>query len=429
MPEIFTAQVNQELFEGHSVPNAAFDITQYEANEDYFYAAYRLLSWFPVINVWGKTYFSEDINDDVMATVTGAEVDLLHDQSRIVGVIQAAAKTSDGLDVLMRFKRSALAAHDVSVEDIRDSFNKCSLELTKNPNDCDFLVLSDNLTIERTIPMLSGLSVGMRPTSSNDDSPFYFQSKRVVERVRPTRFTGVGILNNPADKTAVNYGIVASDGSVKPLDPIAPASESVGEPHNKDAHMDPKEVETLKAELEAVKAQLVTFTSEQASETQRLATVANSLNEKIAELTTELAASKKMNDALMLEKMKKVKEEKASALFQQFSDILAPITEADKALYREKASSATDNDGVIREFTLDLREKKLDVAEAASAAAATAAATSVGIKTPEESKVKDDKTLEKEEASGTPIISFVPKYDSTAKGKNALSEDEFRLLS
>jgi len=419
---------DRESFEGHVVPNAGFDLSNYEANEDYFFAAYRLLSWFPVVNVWGKTYFPEDIGADVLGTLTGSEVNLFHDASKIVGIVADAAMTQDGLDVLIRLKRSAIESQNLEIEDIVGYLNKCSLELRKSPDLCDYLVLNDDLTIDRTVPVLAGLRSGMRPTSPNDDVPFMYRgSQRVVERVKPTRFTGVGLLNNPADKTALGYGIVASDDM--PENPVAPVQEPAGESDNKDTLM---ELEQLQAALKEANDKLAVYETEKASaqsEVETLKAQNAELSSKNESLNTELASATEKAGSLQSEKDARLKQEKTAEILAQFVSILAPETDEDKSRYQERAAAACDDNGVIREFTLDLREAKLNKAEAAVQAAPAPVAEPVVEAAPAaaEPQLTPDTQIvssETEQASaGTSVVPIVPTFDGGVSNSGESSDD------
>lgn len=438
---------DRESFEGPVVPNAAFDLSNYEANEDYFFAAYRLLSWFPVVNVWGKTYYPEDIDPDVLSTLNGSEVNLYHDASKIIGTVIDSAITQDGLDVLMRFKRSAVESQNISIEDIVSLVNKCSLELRKAPELCSYLVLNDDLSVDRTIPAIAGSRSGMRPTSPNDPVPFYYRGdKRVVERVKPTRFTGVGLLNNPADKTALGYGIVASDD--KPEIPVAPVPEPAGESEiHKDTSM---ELEQALAKLKEAEDKLAVYETEKASALSEVQTIKSQnadLQAKLDAANVELASANEKATALQGEKDVRIKTERAAEIFAQFSSILTPETDEEKARYQEKASAACDDDGVIREFTLDLREAKLVKAEAEqSARSAEAEASSnaapvgagqvpggppVGLqvaKPGNEPKTETPKSdTEQASAGNVPAVSIAPSFDGGAATGGA--SDDLLLLA
>lgn len=442
---------DRESFEGPVVPNAGFDLSNYEANEDYFFIAYRLLSWFPVINVWGKTYYPEDIDPDVLATLTGSEVNIFHDASKIIGIVVDSAVTQDGLDVLIRLKRDAVKAQNLTVEDIVGLVNKCSLELRKEPELCSYLVLNDDLSVDRTIPAVAGFRSGMRPTTTNDPVPFYFRgNKRVVERVKPTRFTGVGLLNNPADKTALGYGIVASDD--KPDNPVAPVQEPVGEPdENKDTLM---ELEKLQAELKEAQDKLALYETEKASafgQVDALKAENSKLKTDLDAANTELASATEKASALQTEKDARTKTEKTAQIYDQFVAILAPESDEDKAKYQEKASAACDEHGIIREFSLDLREAKLAKAEAdakatsdknAAAALSTNAAPlgqgnypvtdapKVNVAEPVNTPAKTDPKSNTESASaGTvPAVSIAPSYDGGASNTGVSSDDLLLLI-
>jgi hypothetical protein len=433
-----TNSTDKESFEGAVVPNAAFEIAQYEANEDYVFLAYRLLSWFPVINVHGKTYFPDDIESDVLNTLVGSEVNLFHDPSKIIGVVADAKTTQDGLDVLIRLKRSAVESQNIELNDIVNLLNKCSLELRKVPEQSDYLVLNDDLSVDRTIPSLMGQRSGMKPTSPNDPVPFLYRGQqRVVERVKPSRFTGVGLLNNPADTTALGYGIVASDNI--PESPVAPVQEPVGESENKDTHMD---LDKALSELKDAQVKLASYETEHASsksEIDRLKTEFAAAQKELEAAKEEAAGWQKNAKDLQAEKDALKKKEKASAILSDFIAVLPPKDDADKARYEERAAAACDDNGVIREFTLDLREAKLAQAEAdaksgtdvnASPITQTDSAPqnahlSTTLKTPFV-KPKPNET-EQASAGDKPAVSIAPAYDGSDANKGGAPDDLWLL--
>lgn len=188
-----------------------------EANEDYAYAAMRLMSWFPVINVRGATYFPEDITDELLQSLLGVQANLEHDKARVVGSIVGYLKTDDGVDVAVRIDREQADLQNLDINAMREDgyFSRCSLELSRDPDKSQHIVYDDGMNILRSIPTRAARQQGIRRTTAID--PYRLQGNRVAERLVPKRFTGLGLVHNPADKTSELYSVAASADSEETL--------------------------------------------------------------------------------------------------------------------------------------------------------------------------------------------------------------------
>lgn len=195
-----------------------------EPDIDYCYAAARLLSFFPVVNSKGATYFPEDIDDALLQTLIGKQANLEHDKTRIIGTICSASQTDDGIDIGVRVDRECAELQGLDVTDMRSGhyFSHVSVELTKDMDDSWFLAVDDGFNVIQAIPVSIGRSMNIRRTTARD--PYKFRGHRVVERIKPARFTGVGFVPNPADKTAALFAVSADD---KTEDTMKSAPQSV----------------------------------------------------------------------------------------------------------------------------------------------------------------------------------------------------------
>jgi len=206
----FTSQpeASPEWFETDAV---AVDVSMPEPDEDYAYFAARLLSWFPVVNSKGATYFAEDFDSDLLNTLRGKQANLEHDRTRIVGTIYDYLVTDEGIDVVVQVDRRCASLQGLDLADLQSGhyFSHVSVELTRSLADCFYYAIDEGYNVQQKIPVKTGNSMGMRRTTNAD--PYMFQGNRVIERIRPARFTGVGAVPNPADTTAQVYALAASD--------------------------------------------------------------------------------------------------------------------------------------------------------------------------------------------------------------------------
>ena len=182
-------------------------------DSDYAYAAARLLSWYPVINTRGATYEPEDLDDELLSTLIGKQVNLEHDKlTQVIGSVISYLKTEDGVDIGIRIDREQAAFHGLEMADMQSGnfFSRCSLEVSRDPAQSQFYAYDEGFNVKRRIPSESGAEQGIRRTTVYD--PFTLQGLKVAERIKPARFTGVGLVPIPADKTSRIYAVTASDG-------------------------------------------------------------------------------------------------------------------------------------------------------------------------------------------------------------------------
>lgn len=212
---MFTAvqESPQEWYDTSQVPGAPTNISLPEPDEDYAYASARLLSWFPVINSKGATYFQEDFDYDLLQTLVGKQANLQHDKTRIIGTIFAFDVTPEGIDIGVRIDRECADLQGMSLDDLRSGnyFDSVSVELTRDPTHSWFMAVDDGFNVVNKIPVNTGRNQGIRRTTVAD--PYKLMGNRVVERIKPARFTGVGFVPNPADATAKLFSVAASDDS------------------------------------------------------------------------------------------------------------------------------------------------------------------------------------------------------------------------
>jgi len=180
---------------------------------DYCFAATRLLSWFPVVNENGATFFNEDVTNEMLDNAVGTLANLRHDKADVIGTIHKVARTDQGLEIIVRIDREAASLQGMDAEDMRagNYFSHVSVELTRDTPKSKYYLVDDEYNVKYEIPTLAARKQGLRRTTDAD--PYRFQGCRVVERVAPKRFTGVGFVPNPADPNAELYALHANKGA------------------------------------------------------------------------------------------------------------------------------------------------------------------------------------------------------------------------
>jgi hypothetical protein len=221
------------------VPYIQGNITLPDADPDYFYGAAKLCSEFPQQTLKATTYEPEDLTEDILDTLLGVQVNLRHDKiKQVVGNVIGYDKVDGGVEIAMRFDREQAAAHGLDPEDMKrgNCFSSVSLEISKDPTDSIFYVLDNQHNITKQIPYTQGVSMGMRRTLDSDTEPYKFQGSRVIERLKPLRFTGVGLVPNPADLQAKVYAVAADAESEDRLKVLTAEKETADSkmPYGKD---------------------------------------------------------------------------------------------------------------------------------------------------------------------------------------------------
>lgn len=212
---------SSEWFESVPYISGVFKDSIPEPNLDYFYAAFKLCSEWPLINYKGVSYLPEDLTKEVAESAVHAQVNLRHKKlSQVVGTVIACEKADDGLEVLIRFDRDQAGFHGLDPEDMKPGniFSSVSLELSKDIQDSQFYIIDDKYNILKKLPYVKGIQQGIRRTDNSSKDLYYYQDKyRVVEMIKPLRITGVGLVPNPADPQAQVYAVAADTTSEERL--------------------------------------------------------------------------------------------------------------------------------------------------------------------------------------------------------------------
>lgn len=397
--------------------SASSKIALPEPDEDYLYAATRLLSWYPVINSKGATYEPEDFSKDLLSTLIGKQANLEHDKTRVVGSIFSYEKTPDGIDIGIRIDREQAALQGLDPVEMMQGnyFSHVSVELSKDPSKSKFYAYDEAFNVKRTFPVLKGRDMGMRRTTAND--PFVFQGHRIAERIMPARFTGVGFVPNPADTTAQLFAVAADDTLEDRPIIVATQASSDAAPILKEDAMSEADAKALTDKVSDLETAIKTLKDEKE-------TAATELTTQIESLKSELASAVAERDTLKAEKESAAREAAIEALLGELVAIHPVETYEAKLALREKAASACGDDGVIRTLKLERTNESLVAKLAAFEAKPAEVAAPVVVEEKPADAPAEKASAEREVFSNEekPVIDVAPTFESKpAKGTN--SED------
>jgi len=343
-----------------------------EPNVSYCYAGMRLISWFPVANSKGATYFSEDISDELIASLPFSLANLRHEKSTIIGTIIRAARTSQGIDCVVQIDREAAIAQGLNLQALRagNAFSRVSVELIRDPARSRFLVIDDGYNILREIPTIAGRKINVRRTTVND--PYLYQGNRVIEAIVPELFTGLGFVPNPSDQSAELYALAADDETDETVLVNQPAPSALT---SEDSIMSVDEAQKLQEAIERLEAELATVKTEK----ETASAAFTDLEAKLVELTTKLTAIETEHAStvdelttLRTEKEVAAREVSINEILAKWESARACANDEERSALREQASAACGDDGVIRSVFQDRKIEALEAALAANAEEAPA---------------------------------------------------------
>jgi phage shock protein A len=424
--------VSREWFDTEQAGPIAYQLP--DPDLDYAYAAARLLSFYPVVNTKGATYFREDVDDDLLNTLVGKQANLQHDKTRIIGTIFSAQVTEEGIDIGVRIDRECANLQGMDLEEMRSGnyFSHVSVELTKDPELSWFYAIDDEYNVIQKVPVTVGKDLNIRRTTTND--PYRLMGNRVVERIKPARFTGVGFVPNPADRTAALYAVAASEDSEDTEKPIPPELGGAGTPvsvttdplpSENNSNMNDAEALALRQEMDALKGQIASLTAEKEQASAEAAKVGD-LTAKVDELTgliaskeTELASVTTERDSLKAEKETAAQEAKINSLVGELVEIYPAKDDAELAEIRETAAKHCGEDGVIR--TLKAERKNLALEAKIAELTATPVQETPVQETPVEVPAVEVKPTETASAEDLPFVGKPPEHSigPTFTGKSA----------
>lgn len=227
----------------YSMPTAKPIIDVPEPTKAHFWTAGRMLSWFPKVNGNGFCFLKEDCPDDVVQTLFGSLTDIEHvklgnfktseevtgTNNAAVGSITKVVNHDDGIDIQCKMDREVVELLGYGPTDFAPStglFSSYSQECHFQGVDGKFIVVDKNdpMKILKSLSYVEGCALGYVnkngfPSVSylntegtwtytlNEGNPVYYA-------VKPTSFSGVGHVCNPADTTAITYKLAASLGGL-----------------------------------------------------------------------------------------------------------------------------------------------------------------------------------------------------------------------
>jgi hypothetical protein len=206
------------------------------SNTEHAYTVGRAMSFWPVVNGNGATWFEEEISklyangDDPNLTFKGKLVNIDHSVGRgrgsiIIGVtLQEKYIAGVGVDVLNQLDKRCLADHGLVPEDfaMNGDYSKQSVEINCDRSLSKFIVMlkpnSTRIEDQKVYSAEEAATMGLQRGT------LYDGKYRVVEACVPRRIRGVAMVGNPADTTAQVFDIAAS--KVQKLDEESAVSTS-----------------------------------------------------------------------------------------------------------------------------------------------------------------------------------------------------------
>lgn len=214
----------------YSPPDATARIAVPQATDTFFYTAGRMLSYFPKINENGMAFFREDCKG-VAKTLMASMSDVQHEKpnypdnpknvNKSIGAICDVLEHEEGIDICCKIEREVAKGLGYTAEDFmpgKGQFAKYSQECDFRPLDTSWIVVDKNdpTKLVKEVGYLEGLVAGYRCSRVVDGQwqHYFDDGNPVYIRVRPTSFSGVGHVINPADTSAQIYNYSA-DNSTK----------------------------------------------------------------------------------------------------------------------------------------------------------------------------------------------------------------------
>ena len=202
-----------------------------QATPTHFFTAGKVLSFFPVCNENGMTFFKDDVPDDMVNTLVGSTVDIQHvkpgynitdsaikGSNATIGAITEARKTADGIEIVTKLERTVVSAMGFSPEDFEPGvgrFAKYSQECDYRTSEARFIAVdkSDPSKVVATLDYADGIERGLRPSAVGHDGKWDYcllDGNPVFLAVKPVSFSGAGHVANPADPSAQTFKMAAS---------------------------------------------------------------------------------------------------------------------------------------------------------------------------------------------------------------------------
>lgn len=224
-----TAMSHVRMYE----PNAPAPMIQVpQADDTFFYTGGRMLSYFPKVNENGMTFFRDDCKN-LASTLLASMADVQHQKpnypenpnntNKAIGAICDVLEHAEGIDIAVKIEREVAKGLGFTPEDFipdKGQYGKFSQECDFRPLDSTWIVVDRNnpSNIVKEVSYLEGLAQGYRCSRVVDGKWEYFlvDNNPVYVRIKPTSFSGVGHVINPADTSAQIYNYSA-DNSTKEI--------------------------------------------------------------------------------------------------------------------------------------------------------------------------------------------------------------------
>lgn len=312
-----------------------------ESNLDYAYAAMRVLSFWPVVNSNGATFFREDMTPEVLSTLSGKQVNLEHDLRAIVATVQSVSMSDAGIDVVVEIDRQIAANQGLDLTDmgLGNRFSKCSIECRRSGAGSSFVAYDSYGVVSEIIPPEQARAMGLRRTTLDD--PFMYFGKRLAERISVVRFTGLGLTANPADTTAVVYKMAASATNHK-------NQASSGAITVEEYIMSEEDIKSLKAQLTELSSSVAEsnrVTSEAREENASLKAEIVRLSEASAACARELASAQAEVAKYVARETAAARESALDSFIKELVAIMPTKDDAETSALRETASASLGDEG------------------------------------------------------------------------------------
>ena len=214
-----------------------------EPDDSYFYTAGRAVSYFPKVNANGISFFREDCKN-VSKTLMASLADVQHikpgypspdpkgEKNTSFGAICDLVEHEEGIDILVKNEREIAKAMGYTEDDFKPGqgeYSSFSQECDFNVLECKWIVVdkSDPTKLLKEVGYLEGMAQGFRCSRMSEGKWDYYlhDGNPVYIRLKPTSFTGVGHVIDPADSSAVIYSYAADSGLDAMLASLFPGME------------------------------------------------------------------------------------------------------------------------------------------------------------------------------------------------------------
>lgn len=232
-------------------------ITVPAADGTHFYTGGRMLSFFPQINQNGMTYFKEDV-EPMVETLRSSLADIQHIKpgygvpdpygitNGTIGSVADFLLHDDGIDIICKNEREVVKSLGFDEADFKPGsgkFSNFSQETDYSTSNSPWIVVDKDHPekILATVDYKQGMELGFKRSHYSPKTGVWNYYKvnpetlqpasnghPVYVRIRPTAFSGVGHVMEPADPTGIISSYAASiENGEKMLADMYPGVEAV----------------------------------------------------------------------------------------------------------------------------------------------------------------------------------------------------------